>query len=168
VVVLDSEIGGAFQIQELSLVRHSSGSTPAPTNFSDFQIWFGLTDSDQLSSTFEDNFIPGTRTLVFDRDSLYLSASPGEQIDFELDQPFWYGGTHNLVVEILWSDGEEIGSECVYTWQWNTGAMRCASGPYTASSGSLTSMIPMLVLTGVQALDQTTFAAVKSSFSGSP
>lgn len=161
-VVLDSEMGGAFGIETLSLKRHSSGSTPAGTNYTDFQIWAGLTDSDVMSASFDDNIIPGTRALLFSRDSLYIEALPNSWIPFELDTAYWYGGTHNLVIEIMWSDGEEIGSECVYTWQWNTGTMRCASGPFAASSGSLTSVIPVLRFDGESSLESATFAEVKS------
>ncbi len=162
--MLDSEMGGAFGIETLSLKRHSSGSTPAGTNYTDFQIWAGLTDSDVMSSTFDDNIIPGSRTLLFSRDSLYIEAVPNSWIPFDLDTAYWYGGSDNLVIEILWSHGEELGSECVYTWQWNTGQMRCASGQYTASSGSLTSVIPLLQFIGESSLQESTFAEVKSSF----
>jgi hypothetical protein len=166
VVVLDSEIGEAFEFDTICLKRHSSGSTSAGTNYDDFQIWVGLTDTDALSPVFEDNFLPGTRTLLFSRDSLYLEAEPNAWIPFELDTPYWYGGSHNLIIEVLWSGGEEIGSECVYTWQWNTGTMRCASGPFSSSSGSLTSVIPLLQLVGEASLDSATFAEVKAEFSG--
>jgi hypothetical protein len=157
-------MGGAFLFDTVCLKRHSSGSTSAETNYDDFQIWAGLTDADALSSTFEDNFLPGTRTLLFSRDVLNLEAEPNAWIPFELDTPYWYGGSHNLIIEILWSGGQEVGSECVYTWQWNTGTMRCASGPYDASSGSLTSVIPILQFVGEASLDSSTFAEVKASF----
>lgn len=157
-------MGGAFTIDMIELKRHESGSTPAPCCYDDFQIWAGLTDDDVLSGTFEDNFLPGTRTLLFERDSLHLEADPDTWVPFELDVPYWYGGSHNLVIEVLWSDGEELGTECVYTWQWNTGTMRCASGPYDAASGSLTSVIPVLRFTGTGALEDRSFADVKSAF----
>lgn len=164
--MLDSEIGGAFGIETISLKRHSSGTTQAGTYYLDFQIWAGLTDDDFLSSSFDANFLPGTRTLVFSSDSLYLEASPGAWMPFELDQPYWYGGTDNLVIEIMWSDGEEIGSECLYTWQWDTGALRCLSGAYEASSGSMTSIIPCFQLVGEEALESVTFAGVKAALGG--
>ncbi len=157
-------MGGAFEFDTICLKRFSSGSTPAATAYENFQIWAGLTDDDVLSAVFDENFLPGTRTLLFDRDSLYLEAEPDTWIPFDLDTPYWYGGSDNLVIEILWSHGEELGSECVYTWQWNTGQMRCASGQYTASSGSLTSVIPLLQFIGESSLQESTFAEVKSSF----
>jgi len=166
VVVLDSEMAGAFDIGTVYLKRHSSGGTFAPTSYDDFQIWAGLTDADVLSANFDENFLPGTRTLLFSRDSLHIEAEPDAWIPFQLDQSYWYGGSHNLLLEILWSGGQEIGSECIYTWQWNTGAMRCVSGPYGSSSGSLTSIIPYLQLEGELGLDSSTFAEVKASFGG--
>ncbi len=162
--MLDSEMGEAFEFDTISLKRHSSGTTSGQTTFTDFEIWAGLTDSDVLGANFEDNFIPGTRTLLFSRESLLLEAEPNAWIPFELDSSYWYGGTHNLIIEILWSDGEELGTECVYTWQWNTGTMRCTSGPYDSETGSQTSVIPLLQFSGEQTLSSTTFAGVKASF----
>lgn len=159
--MLESEIGGPFEIDAISLKRHSSGTTQAPSVFRDFEIWASLTDSDVLSPVFDSNYIPGTRTLLFSSDSLYLSVEPDTWFEFQLDSQYWYGGSHNLILEILWSSGEELGTECVYTWQWNTGDMRCASGLYDASSGSLTSIIPMLMFTGQSALEGVTFGEIK-------
>jgi hypothetical protein len=163
--VLQEELDGAFEIDIISLKRHSSGSTSAPSIFQDFEIWFSLTDLDALTPVFDANCMPGTRTLVYSSDSLYLSVDPNTWFDFQLAEPYWYGGTHNLVVEIMWSGGEELGTECVYTWQWNTEAMRCASGQYDASSGSLTSIIPMLMLSGESSLEGATFAEIKTVLS---
>jgi len=162
--VLDSEMGGAFEFDTISLKRHSSGSTSGQTTFADFEIWAGLAESDVLGDNFEDNFIPGTRTLLFSRESLLIEAEPNAWIPFVLDSPFWYGGTKNLIIEILWSEGEELGTECVYTWQWNTGTMRCASGPYDSETGSRTSVIPLIQFSGDMTLLNTTFAGVKTSF----
>lgn len=162
--MLDSEMNGAMEFDTFILKRHSSGSSSGQTTFTDFEIWMGLCDSDVLGDNFEGNFIPGTRTLVFSRDSLLLEAEPNAWIPFELDFPFWYGGTKNLIVEILWSSGEEQGTECIYTWQWNTGTLRCASGPYNSETGSRTSVIPLMQFSGALALINTTFAGIKATF----
>ncbi|NLP05618.1 hypothetical protein GX411_06685 [Candidatus Fermentibacteria bacterium] len=164
--MLNEEIGNAFTVETLSLRRHSSGSTPAPTDLFDFAIYMGLCENDVLNPNFDSNFIPGTRTIVFSRDSLHLEVNPDELVTFDLDTPYWYNGVDNLLVEVLWSSGEETGSECVYTWHWNTGAMRCASGLYSASSGSLTSIIPWMQITGASDLETCTFGEVKTLFTG--
>ncbi len=164
--MLDDEIGSAFTIETFSLKRHSAGSTPAPTDLFDFAIYMGLCENDYLGANFDANFVPGTRTLLFSRDSLHIEVNPNELLTLDLDTPYWYNGQDNLLIEILWSSGEETGSECVYTWHWNTGAMRCASGLYSASSGSLTSIIPWMQLTGSSALEACTFGEVKTLFAG--
>ncbi len=162
--MLEEEIGGSFTIEDISLRRHSMGSTSAPTDLFDFAVYMGLCQEDFLSSTFDDNFVPGTRTLVFSRDSMHVEVDPDELIGIDLDAPYWYDGQDNLIVEVMWSAGEETGTECVYTWHWNTGAMRCASGLYDAASGSLTSIIPWMQLSGQSALDVCTFGEVKTLF----
>lgn len=162
--MLDQEIGTSFTVNTFSIRRHSLGSTGAPTDLFDFALYMGLCQSDELSPTFDANFMPGTRTLVFARDSLHLEVEPDALISIDLDTPYWYGGQHNLLIEIMWSSGEETGTECMYTWHWNTGAMRCASGNYDAQSGSLTSIVPWMQFTGTAGLEACTFAEVKTLF----
>ena len=148
----------------LSCQRSTPGN-PAEAVFYDFDIYMGLCETDVLSSAFDDNYISGTRTLAFSRDTLTLSPGAGEWQDFDLDTPFWYNGQDNLIVEFMWSSGDTE-DECLYSWHWNTGTIRSVSGVYGASTGTMSSLIVMLRFTGELALEQMTFAGVKSAFAG--
>ena len=163
-VALDEEMGGAMDIASIACQRSTPGN-PAVGEYYDFSIWMGLCDADMLSSTFDDNYIPGTMIQVFHRDTLTLSPSPGEWQGFDLDTTFWYNGQDNLIVEFQWSGGDTE-DDCLYSWHWNTGTIRSISALYGSSTGTMSSLVVMLRFTGVLALEQTTFAGVKSSFTG--
>jgi hypothetical protein len=160
VVVLDDEIGSAFMIDELSLKRHDSGGDGGSRLY-DFEIRMGLCASDVLGPDFADNYIPGTETTVMYCDSIEFTPEPDELIPIALDTPYWFNGQENLIIEILWSDGESLG-DCVYSWQWNSGTLRCTKAGYESSTGSQTSLLPYLLLTGEIGLEPNTFCWVKS------
>jgi hypothetical protein len=163
VVALDEEMSGAMDIDILTCQRSSPGN-PAEGTFYDFQIYMGLCETDMLSSAFEDNYILGTRILVFSRDTLTLSPSAGEWQDFDLDAPYWYNGQDNLLVEFLWSGGDTE-DDCLYSWHWDTGTIRSISGVYGAPSGTMSSLIVMLKFTGDLSLTQMTHGSIKALFS---
>jgi hypothetical protein len=160
VVALDEEMGGAMDISVLSCQRSTPGN-PAEGTFYDFEVCMGLCTSDMLSPVFDDNYVPGTRTTVFFRDSLTLSPDPGDWQAFVLDTPFWYNGQDNLIVEFLWSDGETE-DECLYSWHWDTGTIRSVSALYGAATGTMSSLMSMLRFTGELTLESTTFGAIKA------
>lgn len=160
VVVLDSDIGSALTIDQLSWMRSVGGE--AMGTFNDFKIYMGLCASDQLTTDYMANYITGTRYLVLSS-SQYVNGtpSPNEWFDVVLDTPYWYNGQDNLLIEVEWSSG----SGSLYTWQWNGGGARSVIGGYGQSIGSYTeSVVPHLMLNGTLALEQTTFGAIKASF----
>lgn len=160
VVVLADEIGEAIEIESLSWKRFPSPDDQA--NFSNLAIHLGLCESDELVSTYDDNYIEGTKTLVLSAAS-YSTPVVGVNEWFEVvfDTPYWYNGEDNLIIEIEWSDG--IGS--VYVWNWEGVGTRCVHGLYGQSSGpSLTSKVPHLLINGTLALVNSTFGYIKASF----
>jgi len=160
VVVLAEEIGSAIRIDALSFQR-SVGGEPLGT-FNDFKMYMGLSDGDQLSTNYMDNYIDGTRTQVLAADP-YVNgaASPNQWFEVQLDTPYWYNGQDNLIIEVEWSSG--AGS--LYTWQWNGGTDRCLIGPYGASTGDYTdAIVPHLILDGTLSLESGTFGAIKAAF----
>jgi hypothetical protein len=160
VVVLASEIGSAIRIDELSFQR-SIGGEPVGT-FNNFKVYMGLCASDQLTTSFDDNYISGTRIMVL-ADSPYVNGAPNpfDWFDVVLDTPYWYNGQDNLIIEVEWSSG--AGS--LYTWQWNGGTNRCVIGSYGSSEGgSLESSVPHMILNGTLSLESSTFGAIKAAF----
>jgi len=160
VVVLAEEMQGPGDISAISFKRHSSGGPEAGGTFSDFEIRFALTDADMLSSTFDANYLDWSMETVYYRDTVEFSAAPDQWLSIDLDQPYWYSGGRNLVIEVLWSAGTSSG-DCIYTWQWNSGTLRCIHGGYDSATGSMTALVPHILLSCDLALEQTSFAQIK-------
>lgn len=159
--MLDEELGGAMDISAIACRRYTPGDTVEGT-FHDFSIYLALSDQDAVGSTFDDNYMEGTRILVFSRDTMTISNSPEEWVEFVLDNPFWFNGEDNLVVEFLWSSAETDDS-CMYTWHWDTGAIRSINGEYGGSTGTMSSLVIMLRFSGDMALASSTFGGIKAS-----
>jgi hypothetical protein len=160
VVVLDSDINNAIQIESVSWKRSPIGVDAA--TFVDFKIYMGYSTNDQLSGTFLDNYMPGTRTLVFSRPNYpVVAGGPGNWFTTTLDTPFWYSGTNNLLIEFEWSDGE--GS--IYAYHWNAGTDRAVYGAYGSTTGDgFEATIPHLQLNGTLALEPESFGSIKAGF----
>ncbi len=147
-------------IDQVSWMCFEVGSGTA--SFSDVEIHMGLRGEDFLGSSFEGNYLPGTRTLVFQAESLGIDASPGEWYSVDLDTPYAYDGSANLLIEVFHLPGP--GS--VWSWHWTAGEDRML---YVWSSSSpvgiLGDDLPCMILSGGQGLEQTTFGAIKHIFS---
>jgi hypothetical protein len=162
--VLDEEIGDAMEISTIGCQRYSPGETVEGI-FYDFSIYFALSDQGVVGPAFDENYIEGTRICVFSRDTLTISNSPNEWVDFNLDTPFWYSGTDNLIVEFLWSSAETEDS-CMYSWHWNTGVIRSISGEYGSPTGTMSSLLIMLRFEGEMQLESSTFGCIKAMLGG--
>ena len=150
-----------MDISALSCQRFTPGETVEGT-FYDFEIYLGLTDQEMLSSTFENNWLPETRQLVFHRDTMTISNSPEEWVNFAFDQGFWYNGEDHLIVEVMWSSADTDDS-CMYTWHWNTGSIRSINGEYSNPTGTMGSLLIMFKFQGELLFSPDTFAGIKST-----
>ncbi len=160
-VVLESEIGGAMEIESIAWQRTPAGSDQG--HFYDVEIYMGLCSSDQLGSTFADNWVPGTKTLVFSAAQLDLAAAANEWEAVILSTPYWYDGQQNLLFEVTWQSAST--SYSFYTWQWETGGARTAYATNLGSAtGILSTKLSMLQFDGVLALDSVTFGSLKAAF----
>lgn len=166
VVVLDEEIGSGFSIEELSLQGHPAGDHSA--EFDTVKIYLGLCASDQLGNTFDDNYIDGTRTLVYEASGATFSAEPDAWAAIPLDDAYVYDPSEgNLIIEISWESC--VDHQSFYVRSWDTGTIRAVAntqaGAPSNPTGSLSSSLPRLMLTGVSqgALQTLTFGGVKSA-----
>jgi len=158
--VLTSEMGDAIEIESISF-RNSPASPDPSGSYDDLEIHIGLCDSDVLGSTYADNFIAGTRTLVLSS-SLYSTGdvAVGEWFDFELDTPYWYNGQDNLLIEVIWPSG--LGS--LYPYAWETNENRSCFGTFASTSGAFQTRLPHMMLNGTLELSNTTFGEIKATF----
>ncbi|MBN1434755.1 hypothetical protein JW921_08350 [Candidatus Fermentibacterales bacterium] len=159
-MALEQELAGAMEIESLSWHRTSVGSSSA--EFVQFRIYMGLCASDELGQSFEDNYVPGTRQLVYSTMLHTIAAQAEQWATIELDTPFWYDGSSNLIVEVQWAGG----SGSFYSYRWETGSGRCVKGSYPgAVSGSVLTSMSQLMISGSLGLQGLTFAGVKSVLS---
>jgi hypothetical protein len=157
VVVLDSEIGTAMDINTLAWKRTPIGDPSATLD--EIEIYMGLCATDELGTTFEDNYIPGTKTLVFSSSPFTISADPEEWAEVTLDTPFWYNGSDNLIIEVTWPNG----SGSFYVYKWSSGSDRSLESGYGGTTGTLSQDVSHLQLIGDVGLEPSTFAEVKAS-----
>jgi hypothetical protein len=161
VVVLESEIGSAMDILSLAWQRAESGSSEG--HYYGVEIYMGLCAGDELEATFDNNWIPGTRTLVFAADTLDLSGDANDWTPIILDYPYWYGGGQNLLIDLQWTSANTAYS--FYTWRWDTGAVRSVKAvSLAAPAGVLSTQMSELMLSGDLALPQITFGGIKTLF----
>ncbi len=161
VVVLESEIGNAMDVLSLAWQRAESGSSEG--HYYGVEIYMGLCAGDELEATFDSNWIPGTRTLVFAADTLDLSGDANDWAPVILDNPYWYNGEQNLLIDLQWTSANTAYS--FYTWRWDTGAVRSVKAiSLAAPTGVLSTQMSELLLSGDLAFSQCTFGEIKSLF----
>ena len=152
---------GAMTISEIGWQRAgSSGSSTGSYYF--FKLYMGVSAEDELTDRFADNYLPGTRTLVYESNIQVMSAEPDQWMTIALDTPYWYNGQDNLVVELEWIGGTNM----FYTYMWNTGSNRGLMNKVDVGSpvGALSPAMSRLMFNGTLALQQDTFGAIKARF----
>ena len=124
-----------------------------------FEVYMGLTDNVDLSTVYENNYLPGTRTLVLQEDSILYTAEPEEWCIIQLDTPFLYVADHHLLLEFLFTGG----SSGMHNYVWSTTTNRVVMGNSPAGTSGMhqNNMIHLLLAGNPLNLDQTTFGAIK-------
>ncbi|MCK5840993.1 MAG: hypothetical protein KAH31_02405 [Candidatus Sabulitectum sp.] len=156
-MVLSSEIGTAVEISSIQWHKHAE-FTSTDAEDEDFKLYLGLCGSDQLNTgSFDGNYISGTKTLVYSSDLLIVDMDD-EWAEIVLDDPYWYNGTGNLIIEIEWAN--ETHDNSYYNHEWYAGDNRCVfsqGSPDIVAYGFL----PHMILAGTLALENSTFASIK-------
>lgn len=167
VVVLDEEIGSDFEVTEIGWQVHPTADSSA--EFAGMKIYLGLCAEESLGSTYDDNYVEGTRTLVYESSSEVMSGASGEWAKIILDTEYQYDSTEgNLIIEITWDSC--VDQKSFYVHSWDTGAIRAVgytqAGAPSSPTGSLSSAMPRLMLTGTSAgsLTSMTFGGVKNAY----
>lgn len=167
VVVLDSEIGSDFEISEIGWQVHPTAAASA--EFENMKVYVGLCAEDDLGSVFDENYIEGTRTLVYENPSQVMSGASGDWAALQLDTPYLYDmEAGNLIIEVTWDSC--IDHQSFYVHSWDTGAIRAVSntqiGAPSSPTGSLSSAMARLILTGSSggSFTSLTFGSVKTLF----
>jgi hypothetical protein len=154
-------MSGPMTISMVSWQRGgSSGSTSGTYN--SFKLYMGVAAGTELTDTFEANYVPGTRTLVYQTPSQVMSAAPDEWMRIVLDTPYEYDGASGLIVELQWVGGVNM----FYTYMWDTGSSRGLMNKtdVTSPTGTLYTTMSELRFDDTQALETDTFGSIKASF----
>ncbi len=158
ILYLEEEIGTAIEIQSISLMRTVQGETEVLLDT--LVIYIGYSDLDQLGTVFDDNYRPGTMTEVFWEENFTVHApDPNSWFAVDLEVPFFYDGSGNLIIEYCWP----AGSGAVYNYHWDVPARSLTAG-WGSSSGFTSDDCPHLLLTGTLNLEHFTFGALKAEF----
>ena len=157
-IVLGSEIAQPMTINRIGFKASFSGDG---TSY-DIQIHAGITDFQAVVPVFDENYISGSRQLVFQADSIVLSAQAGDWFFVEFDEPFFYDGQHNLVLEFE----SENDNYDLYTFAWQTNESRTLVSYGGSASGDEVNVCNHMILSDdVQNLHACTWGSVKREMS---
>jgi len=157
VLYTEEEMGDAIEISALYLKAHPASGTSVTLDT--LLVCIGQYDSEDLGTTFADNYIPGTMdTVLWQENCTLTSPGPNEWFEVPLDNGYWYDGDDGLVLEIAWPAGEDA----IYNWNWTTTAMRQLLAGWNVPTGTLGMDVPHILLEGTLAFDSATFGSVKA------
>ena len=156
---MQEEIGFPFTIRSITYSRNSGGYGWA----GNFSMKMCHVTIDELSSTFTDNYIEGSLIEVVCIDSLSLNAGCGEPLEIVFDQPFHYNGEDNLLIDIYYDQG--FCESSVFNWEASPARSVCTfifpPGSTPSQTGTLSSMMPYMIIEGEMELAGMTFAGIK-------
>lgn len=158
-IALETELDGEMEIAEVGWQR--AGSYGSQTGYyNQFKLYMGEAAGTELTDTFMDNYVPGTRTLVYTTPSQQMTAGPDEWMTIMLDTPYYYDGTGGLIFELEWVGG----SNMFYTYLWDTGSNRGLMNKSDIGSptGTLYTTMSQLMFAPATALQQSTFGSIKA------
>ena len=154
---LESEIGDPIEIQSISLMRTPAGGTSVTLDT--LEIYIGYSKNSELGTDFDDNFIPGTRQLVFwEEDCTIYAPEPSQWFQIDLETSFNYSGSGDLIIEYAWPDGYDE----IFNYNWTGTVNRSLTAGWGASTGFTTQDCPHILLTGALSLQNVTFGFIKS------
>ncbi|MCK5035316.1 MAG: hypothetical protein KAS73_05435 [Candidatus Sabulitectum sp.] len=135
------------------------GAVEDHVTFDEYYVYLGYCSSNELSATYDDNYVNGWKYPVLERTSPITFLETDPTIYF--DTPFFYDPANgNLVFEIAWPNGEDE----IYTYTSVTASNTCVYGDYYLSAGDQWTELPHVLINGDLALANTTFAGIKASF----
>jgi len=146
-----------MEIVSLSWHRGTGGTPTA--SFTDFNIYLGYCPDDILGTEFDANYIEGSRTLVHHSDNITVAEGTDEWFTIDLDSPYWYDGSGNLIMEITWGSGS--GSVRNYQFDTPMTPVLLKSPVPDGEVGFLSSIRCQFMLEGIQQLETGTFAGIK-------
>ncbi len=156
-VATADEIGDAIEIGSVSWRRGTTGPVSSAT-YTNFRIYMGYAPSHMLGTSFAENFVPLSRTLVYSGNPT-VTAEEDDWFSIPLDSPFWYNGSDIFIMEIIWDSG--TGNPSCYEFNTPMTPSSLKSPDPNGDMGFLSSMRCQFMLDGTQELESGTFASIK-------
>jgi hypothetical protein len=129
--------------------------------FVQFYVDMGYCSSDELGPNYDNNYVSGTKTRVFSRNSSYTVTATSPWTPLVLDTPFYYiPASGNLIIDIAWPDAEGE----FYSYNFTTPGLSSVGGAYGEATGDTFNDMPQLLIEGVYSMGQMTFAGIKATF----
>ncbi len=163
----------AEELQNIAMEVNAISFNAAPPSdpegpYENLTVLMGHTGLSSLTETYDDNWSTSGTTVLPPSTVIFTDVVIGDWFTIELDTPFQYDGSQNLLIEIVWSGPTPVpfGQGSLYSWSWNAGENRSVSGTSTTSPTGFASTIVQMLRIDYDplALDQTTFAGIKASF----
>lgn len=160
-MAMAEEMNGEMIIGSISWQRAGEAGS-AYGDYNSFKLYMGHGSQPELTGSFQDNYVSGTRQLVYQTQVQSMFAQPDDWMTIVLDAPFHYNGVDNLVVELEWAGGVNM----FFTYKWNTGANRALENKADIYSptGILSHNMSELMFESASSLSHMTFGAIKASF----
>jgi len=157
VVVQSSQIGTAIEITSISWKYVSLDPAAVCPNFT---MHLGYCAEDTLQLDFESNYIPGSKTQVFSKNPLQIMGISGQWTTLVLDEPFWYNGQDNLIIECQWDGLSDDNS--FYTSHWFAGNSTALHETDTPTHvHELSALVPNMLISGELYLENNTAGGIK-------
>lgn len=156
-VATAEEIGTAVEITSIGWHRGTGGTPTA--SFGNLNIYLGYCPNETLGTSFLENYVQNSRTLVHHSDDITVAEGTDDWFYIDLDTPFWYNGTGNLIMEITWDNGS--GSVQNYHFDTPMTPTRLKSADPLGETGFLSSVRCQFMLEGSQELSPGSFGRVK-------
>lgn len=136
--------------------------------YENLTILLGHTELESLTETFADNWSSSGVQVFFNPSYIISGVTPGSFFTFQLDTPFVYNGSDNLLIEVAWDGPSEppLGQGSIYTWYWTTTGNRVlSSNDLSSATGSAFEYCNNLRIDySTEAFENTSFAGIKASF----
>lgn len=156
-LILQSDGLTALTITRIEYRSHYGAGN---TTYSNFTIKLCDTAVTEVTANWVANYGGNTPITVFSRDSIEIETSPLEWFVFDLDEPFVYNGTDNLLVEIEWNGKSGVGINTWGTYSSNPRILTARNG----GSLYLYTYLHNLMINRYTAINPTSLGSIKATF----
>jgi hypothetical protein len=129
----------------------------------EFTLTMSHTGVEEMAPDFETNYGGFEPAVVYSDPRQLIAAEPYRWMGFDLDQPFEYNGTDNLIIEVYWK-GRDGGPSAVTYWGEKPGRICMYAGPVECDPAVFNFQHNMRATVTPTAVSPTSLGRVKAIF----